>query len=694
MKYYLVYLYSQINYQLKIMKRTSLILLLFSVMITSCTQQKQTQQKQGLNLANLDTTIIPGRDFYDYATGGWQKLNPIPDEYARYGSFDKLREDNQKQIQTLIEELSKQKNANGSNAQKVGDLYAMGLDSAKLNADGAAPLHEQLNEIAQAKDKKDIIRLMASISKYASNPFFGFYVAPDDMNSSMNIAQVSQSGIGMGDRDYYLAQDEHSTMLRQEYVKLMETQFKNAGYSEADAKKAAESVMKIETQLAKAHFTKEMRRLPEMNYHKMRVSELNAKVAPFEWTYYLEQMGAAGIDSLNISQIEPIKAAIVLIDKEPIDNIKAYLSWKVINSAADYLSDDFVNAGFEFYGKTMTGSKENRPRWKRSIDAVNDAMGEAVGSLYVEKYFPAAAKERMLKLVNNLTASLGERIDNLSWMSDSTKQKAHEKLNTFIVKVGYPDKWQDYSSLEIKNDSYWANMTRAAEFQYRDMIKDLGKPVDKSKWYMSPQTVNAYYNPSSNEICFPAGILQPPFFYMDGDDAINYGGIGVVIGHEMTHGFDDQGRKYDKKGNLIDWWTAEDAKRFDERTKVLVDFFDQIVVIDTLHANGTFTLGENIADQGGLQVSYNAFRKTDEAKENKPLEGFTPAQRFFLSYANLWAGNVRDAEIRRLTKIDPHSLGRWRVNGALPQIDAWYEAFNIQPSDPMFVAKEKRVSIW
>ncbi len=342
----------------------------------------------------------------------------------------------------------------------------------------------------------------------------------------------------------------------------------------------------------------------------------------------------------------------------------------------------------------MSGSKEIRPRWKRSIDAVNGALGEAVGQLYVERYFPEEAKERMLTLVNNLKESLGERISNLDWMSDETKEKAHEKLSTFIVKIGYPDKWKDYSSLEVKDDSYYANMKRASEFRYNEMMADLGKPVDKTKWHMSPQTVNAYYSPSSNEICFPAGILQPPFFYMNADDAVNYGGIGVVIGHEMTHGFDDQGRKFDKEGNLNEWWTAEDAANFDERAKVLVDYFDNIVVIDTVRANGTFTLGENIADHGGLQISLNAYNKTKEAQSGKAVDGFTPEQRFFLSYATLWGGNVRDAEILRLTKIDPHSLGKWRVNGALPHIDAWYKAFDVKETDALYLPKEKRASIW
>lgn len=677
------------------MKRIVYPIIVLAVMITtSCTQQKTGQPQERLDLSNLDTTVAPGVSFYQYATGGWQKANPIPDEYARYGSFDQLRENNQVQIQSLIEELGKQENPVGSNAQKVGDLYKMGIDSVKLNADGAGPVRQQLEEIAAVSGKKDIIRLIARISRYAANPFFGFYVGPDDMNSSMNIAHLYQSGISMSDRDYYLLQDEHTKMVRGEYEKLIKTQFRNAGYNEVDAEKAAVNVLNIETTLAEAHFTKEMRRQPELNYHKLAVADLNRVVAPFEWGYYLEEMGAAGIDSLNVSQIEPVKTAIAIIDKEPVEVLRDYLSWKIINSAAGYLSDDFANANFEFYGKTLSGSKELRPRWRRSIDAVNGAMGEAVGQLYVQKYFPPEAKERMLGLVDNLKMALGERIANLEWMSDATKAKAQEKLSTFIVKIGYPDKWKDYSSLQIKDDSYWQNIVRASEFAYAEMIDELGKPVDKAKWYMSPQTVNAYYNPSSNEICFPAGILQPPFFYMHGDDAINYGGIGVVIGHEMTHGFDDQGRKFDKEGNLAEWWTTEDAKRFEERAKVLVDYFDNIVVLDTVHANGSFTLGENIADHGGLQVSYHAFLKTQQAKAGEFLDGFTPAQRFFLSYAALWAGNVRDAEILRLTKVDPHSLGRWRVDGALPHIGAWYEAFNIQPSDPMFLPEEERASIW
>jgi len=667
--------------------------------VVGCKQQSNTEQNnmvmdKGLNLTNLDTTAVPGDDFYRFATGGWTDANPIPDEYSRYGSFDKLREENEKQIKQLIEELGETEHEKGTNAQKIGDLYKLGMDSVKLNTEKAAPIMDQLANINSATTVDDIIRLSGEIRSYSRTPFFGFYVGADDMNSSMNIAHLYQSGLGMGNRDYYLETDDKSKELREGYTKLIQTQFENAGYTEQDAKNAASSVMKIETALAKAHFEKEKTRIPELNYHKLKVSNLNDSVAPFNWDLFLTSVGAGKIDELNVSQIEPIAAAANLIKTIPVSESKSYLSWCLINAASKYLSDDFVNANFDFYGKQMSGSKVILPRWKRTVNAINEELGEEVGQLYVERYFPPKAKERMLDLVHNLTIALGERINNLTWMSKQTKAKAQEKLGTFTVKIGYPDKWRDVSGLEITGDNYWTDIVRSSKFEYNFMLSKLGKPVDKDEWFMSPQTVNAYYNPTTNEICFPAGILQEPFFYMNADDALNYGGIGVVIGHEMTHGFDDQGRKYDKNGNMTDWWTPEDAQKFEERAKVLSNYFDNIVVLDDLHANGVFTLGENIADHGGLQVSYVAFQKTTQAKEGKEIDGFTPNQRFFLSYANLWAGNIRNEEIIRLTRIDPHSLGKWRVNGALPHIGAWYEAFNITDGDDMYLAPEKRASIW
>lgn len=674
------------------------VAILAAVTTVGCKQKANAQEEvvmiDGLKIENLDTTANPGSNFYRFATGGWADANPIPDEYSRYGSFDQLRENNQKQIKDLIIELGKTENKQGSTAQKIGDLYKMGMDSVRLNTDGAAPIMEQLATINAASTVEDIIVLSGKIRHYTSAPFFGFYVGADDMNSSMNIAHIYQAGLGLGEREYYLATDPTSKSLREGYIKLMETQFKYAGYTEADAKAAAAAVMKIETALAKSHFEKEKTRVPELNYHKMQVSSLNDSIAKFKWNEFFTAVGAKDLKELNVSQKEPITAAVKLIQSTPVKDSKAYLSWCLINAASKYLDDKFVNANFEFYGKEMSGSKVIQPRWKRTVNTINDALGEEVGQLYVEKYFPPKAKERMLGLVNNLKESLSERINNLEWMSKETKAKAQEKLGTFIVKIGYPDKWRDVSALEIKDDNYWANIVRASNFEFDFMLSKLGKPVDRSEWLMSPQTVNAYYNPTTNEICFPAGILQPPFFYMDADDAVNYGAIGVVIGHEMTHGFDDQGRKYDKDGNMTDWWTPQDATNFVERAKLLADHFNNIIVLDDLHANGQFTLGENIADQGGLQVSYYAFMKTKQAQSNEMIDGFTPQQRFFLAYANLWAGNIRDAEIRRLTKIDPHALGRWRVDGALPHVEAWYKAFNITEKDSLYLPVEKRSSIW
>ena len=452
--------------------------------------------------------------------------------------------------------------------------------------------------------------------------------------------------------------------------------------------------MNIETRLAKSARSQVELRDPHANYNKMDMETLKKNFPTFAWDVYFTTSGLNDLKEVNVGQPAAMKEVADVINTVSLDEQKLYLQWNLINSAASYLSDDFVAQDFDFYGKTMSGKKEMQPRWKRAVSTVDGTLGEVVGQMYVEKYFPAAAKERMVTLVKNLQTSLGERINALEWMSEPTKAKAQEKLATFHVKIGYPDTWKDYSALDIKNDSYWANIERANEWGYAEMISKAGKPVDKDEWLMTPQTVNAYYNPTTNEICFPAAILQPPFFDMNADDAMNYGAIGVVIGHEMTHGFDDQGRQYDKDGNLKDWWTEEDAKKFEERAQVMVNFFDSIEVAPGVHANGSLTLGENIADHGGLQVSYHAFKKAMETAPLEVVDGFTPEQRFFLAYANVWAGNIRPEEILRLTKLDPHSLGKWRVDGALPHIANWYEAFNITEQDSMFVPKEKRVSIW
>lgn len=674
-----------------------LLLALISMATLNSCKEKANQggaESQNFDMSNLDNSIVPGNDFYQYATGGWQKANPLKNEYARFGSFDQLAENNREQIKGLIESLGATEHEKGSIAQKIGDLYKIAMDSTKLNTEGALPIQPQLEAVKKATSVSDIIKLTGEIRQYAENPFFGVYVGADDKNSSMNIVTLYQNGLGLKEREYYLADDTTSEALRKGYHELIKTQFINAGYSEKDGLKAADAVLKIETALAKAHFPKEKTRIPELNYHKIAVADLDKKVAKFDWATFFEAARLKNFSELNVSQIEPIAESVKLINTLPLDESKAYLSWRIINSAAPFLSNNFVDANFDFYGKQLSGRQAQQPRWKRSVNYVSSALSEAVGKMYVEKYFPAEAKERMLSLVKNLQATLGERINNLSWMSDTTKQKAQEKLNTFVVKIGYPDKWKDYSSLEIKDDSYWANAVRAEIFDYNEKLDKIGKPVDKSEWHMPPQMVNAYYNPTTNEICFPAGILQPPFFYLNADDAVNYGAIGVVIGHEMSHGFDDQGSKYDKDGNLSDWWTDQDAKRFKKRAQVLVNHFNSIEVLPGLYGNGIFTLGENIGDFGGLQIAFSAFEKTAQAKEHHKIEGMTPEQRFFLSYAGLWAGHIREAEIRRLTKIDPHSLGKWRVNGTLPHIDAWYKAFNVTEKNSLYIPKEKRADIW
>ena len=659
-----------------------------------CDSKKEAVMTSGIDLTNLDTTAVQGADFYQYACGGWMKKHPLTNEYSRFGSFDMLAENNREQLKGLIVEIAAGQNAQGTIGQKIGDIYKLAMDSVKLNADGVTPIQADLEKIASVKDKSEIVPLMAELAHSGVFPYFSFYVGADIMDSKSNLFQLYQGGISLGEKEYYLDNDDVSVNIRNKYKEHIVKMFQLAGFDEAAAKKKMEAVMDIETRIAKASFSAVEQRNPAANYHKMSLDELKKEIPGIDWDAFLNGIGVKGVTELSVSQVDPIKEVEKIINSLPVENQIAYMQWSLIDRAAGYLSDDLVAQNFDFYGKTLSGKQTNQPRWKRAVSTVNGVLGEAVGQMYVEKYFPAAAKERMVQLVKNLQTALGERIRNLEWMGDSTKIKAIEKLNSFYVKVGYPDKWRDYTGLNIEKDSYWANVKRATEFELDYMLSKAGKPVDRDEWGMTPQTVNAYYNPTTNEICFPAGILQYPFFDMNADDAFNYGAIGVVIGHEMTHGFDDQGRQFDKDGNLKDWWTAEDAKRFEERAQVMVNFFDSIQVLPGLNANGSLTLGENIADHGGLQVSFQAFK--NETKDSPLLvkDGFTPEQRFFLSYAGVWAGNIRDEQIRLQTKSDPHSLGRWRVNGALPQIGAWYDAFGIKEGDPMYLAPEKRVSIW
>ena len=678
------------------MKKQSYLLFLFFVMITlSCNNTKKASV-DGITLANMDTTAIPGNDFYQYANGKWIASHPLKPEYSRYGTFDELAEKSQAQVKDLITEVAQKTNEQGSVSQKVSDLYSLAMDSDRLNKEGASPVQPYLEKVKAFSDKSQLTPLLAEMFRNGFSPFFESFVYADDRNSSLNILHLEQGGFSMGDRDYYLTDDQRSKDLRDKYVELIENLFTLTGYTPQEAKEASTAVMKIETQLAKIASSRVALRDPVANYHKIALADL-VKLSPnVDWATLFDQMGAKGLEDLNVKQLNPIAEVSKIIATYPVQDIRYYLSWNVINSAASYLSDTISDTRFAYYGKALSGAEVQRERWKRAISTIDRSLGEAVGQIYVEKYFPPVAKEKMLDLVHNLQTALGQRIQNVSWMSDTTKVKALDKLAAFHIKIGYPDKWRDYSSLTIdKKDSYWANIVRSHNFDYDYQMSKFNQPVDKDEWLMTPQTVNAYYNPTTNEICFPAAILQPPFFQMGADDAVNYGAIGVVIGHEMTHGFDDEGRQFDKEGNLSDWWTADDAKRFEEHTKVLADYFDQIVVLDSIHANGQLTLGENIADQGGLHVSWQAYQNTLKGKPSPtPIDGFTDGQRFFLAYATVWGGNIRDAEILRLTKIDPHSLGKWRVNGALPQVDAWYEAFNVKPDNTMYVPEEKRASIW
>ena len=664
-------------------------------MLTSCAGQKEAKSTSGIDLANMDTTVSAGTDFFRYACGGWNDAHPLTAEYSRYGTFDELFENSQKQLRELIEGLAAQKNNQaGSAAQKIGDLYNMAMDSVTLNKQGAEPVKAMLDKIAGMKDKSEIVPMMTEMAHIGIGTYFHSYVYADPKNSSLNIFQMGQGGINLGEKEYYLDTDSITQNIREQYKLYIGKLFQLAGFSEADAQQKVADVMEIETAIAKVSRSATELRDPEANYHKMSFDELKKTIAGIDWDAYMKGLGIQAPAELNVEQVEPIQEVARLMNTLPLSKHVSYLEYNLLDAAASCLSDDFVAARFDFYGKGLSGRQVNQPRWKRAVNSVNGMLGELVGEMYVEKYFPAAAKERMVKLVKNLQTALGERIDAQEWMSDSTKIRAHEKLATFHVKVGYPDKWKDYSKLEIKNDSYWANVCRASEWGFNDMYSRIGKPVDKDEWLMTPQTVNAYYNPSTNEICFPAAILQPPFFNMEADDAANYGAIGVVIGHEMTHGFDDQGRQFDKDGNLTDWWAPGDADRFKERAQVMVDFFNKIEVLPGLQANGELTLGENLADHGGLNVAYLAFQNATKDAPLGVVDGFTPEQRFFLAYATLWAGNIRDEQIRVYTKSDPHSLGKWRVNGALPHIQAWYDAFHITPSDPLYVAPENRVNVW
>ncbi len=653
------------------------------------------QQRQSLDLTNLDTSVDPKQDFYQYACGGWMAKNPLSGEYSRYGAFDQLRETSQNQLKTLIVDLAAKADKETGLAKKIGVLYNMAMDSVKLNEQGMEPVRPLLENIRALDGKAATMKALAGLHHMGIMPFFFFYVAPDVENSEANLLNIEQGGLGMPDRSYYLEQDENNKKIRAAYVQMMEKMFVLYGTTPDEARAKAADVLALESRIAAAHFTREECRVPKNNFNRLTVAELQKLFPALDWTAYLAELSPKyNVTELSVSQLPTMQKLAGIVEKASAEELKAYYEWNVIRSSASYVSDEIYAQSFDFYGRTLSGKQEMRARWKRAVDLVDGVLGEGLGELYVARYFPPEAKARMVELVDNVKAAMDERFDKNQWMSDETKAKAKDKLASVLVKVGYPDEFRSYDDLLIEDDALFNNVLRSNRFDYDYMMSKLGEPVDRNEWQMTPQTVNAYYNPTTNEICFPAAILQVPFFYMYGDDAINYGAIGVVIAHEMTHGFDDQGRQFDKNGNLKDWWTAEDAEKFGERAQRLVEHFDQIVVIDSLHANGRFTLGENIADNGGLNISYAALQRALQQHPEGEIDGFTPAQRFFLSYANVWAGNVRDEEIRRLTMIDPHSLGRWRVNGTLPHVAEFLEAFDIHEGDAMWLAPEKRAVIW
>ena len=669
--------------------------LLIVMALTTMTVAASAQLRSGINLNDLDTSVRPADDFYEYACGGWMKANPLPAAYSRYGSFDRLGEDNNKRINGILKELLENTYPQGSVEQQLSDLYKLAMDSVRREKDGVAPIMDDLKALENAKNKEQLFKVQLAMMPYGDSEIFGAYIGADEKNATENILNIYQSGLTLGQKDYYLENDEK---IREAYKKHIVNMFQLFGFKKGAAEKKMKNILKIETALAKVSKSRTELRDPIANYHKMTLKEFDANYPHFQLE---KQMNAKGIKTeyiqeMVVGQPEFMAAADKIFAEMTAAEYRDVMEWGLIDSATGYLNDAVRAENFEFYGKVFSGRQQDHPLWRRATNQVQGVMGEALGRIYVKKYFPASSKERMKTLVENLRIALGERIAAQDWMDDSTKVNALLKLNTFYVKIGYPDRWTDMSSLKIDaKKSYYENMKECARFWTAWHINHTaGKPVDRDDWHMTPQTVNAYYNPTTNEICFPAGILQVPFFDATADDAFNYGAIGVVIGHEMTHGFDDQGRRYDKDGNMHDWWTSEDGKNFTLRTDKYADFFSKIKVLPDLNANGRLTLGENLADHGGLQVAWYAYKNATKRNPLPVIDGLTPDQRFFLAYAGVWAGNITEAEIRNRTKSDPHSLGRFRVNGALPHIDMWYDAFGVKEGDKMFIPKSERLPLW
>ncbi len=674
------------------MRKAFILLASCLTLLSACCNQPT--RTAGINYAYMDTTARPGDDFARYATGNWAKFNPQPPEYPMWGTIHRISDDNVKTLAELIQGIAAGENAKGSVAQKIGDLYNMAMDSIRLNRDGAAPIKAHLAELDAITTRE---QLLSHCAKEHDDLLFGLYIGADEKDADNNILCVSQSGLSLGNRDYYLSDDPQNVAVREAMKQHMKKLFVLTGYPENVAADKVQTIWDIETALAEPYYSQEKLRDTEANYHKVSVDSLTLLCGGFNWKKYLADNRFDKTSFVDLGQPEPVAAACRILMEAPLDHLKAIYEWQIISAGSSMVSDDFKDENFDFSRK-IYGTRQQSPRWKTAVNMVDGLMSDAVGQMYVEKYFPKEAKKEMLEMIGNLQKALSARIEQQEWMSSETKKIAQEKLAAYSVKVGYPDKWDDLSGLVINPElSLYDNVRAASEFYWNlNYEKKYNKPVDKTQWEMSPQTVNAYYNPTTNEICFPAGILQPPLFDLNADAAANYGAIGVVIGHEMTHGFDDQGRMYTKEGNLCDWWTSEDAEAFDAACAKMAEYFDSLWVIPgQLHANGRLCLGENIADHGGLNVSYDAFRMWQQKHGALGVDnGFTPEQRFFLAYSNVWAGTASEEIMRYLTMMDVHSISRLRINGALAQCDYWYDAFGILPGDAMYVAPEDRVKVW
>lgn len=679
---------------MKLKSATAVLGILVMASCQNTTKTEDTATTKFIDSANMDFTVGPGENFFLYAGGNWLNKTTIPASEARWGSFDLLRENNIDNLHNRLEDLAKQDAAKGTAEQKVGDFYKSGMDTANIEKAGVTPLNDIYTDINNIKDANGVVAEIVDLRKKGMSQLFAFYIAPDDKDVTKQICQLSQGGLGLPDRDYYFKKEERYVKIREAYQQYIQDILAQSGLSEAEAKKGAADIFALETKLAEASLSRVDMRNPDKMYNKYSFTSFSAETPNMDWNSIFSQLGVKGEDSLIVTVPTFFTEAGNLLASTSTDIWKTYLRFHVTNDMAPYLSSNFSDLRFDFYGKTISGLEEQKPRWKRVLHVVDGDVGELLGKMYVDKHFKPEAKERMLTMISNLEEAYHERIQNLDWMSDETKKRALNKLSTFVKKVGYPDKWKDYSKLEIVPDNYVHNIMASAAFDYDYMLNKLGRPVDKHEWHMTPPTVNAYYNPSFNEIVFPAGILAFPFFEMDADDAVNYGGIGAVIGHEITHGFDDQGRKYDADGNLKDWWTAEDAKKFDEKAQVVIDQFNGYTVLDSVHVNGQLTLGENLADLGGLAIAYQAFKKTEQGQGDKKIDGFTPDQRFFLSWAQVWRTKYRPEELSKRIITDPHSPAEWRCNGPLSNMPEFYQAFNIKEGDKLYRPENERAKVW